>query len=261
MPKKVVTVNPKGGVGKSTTVVGGALALVEKNYSVCVVDIDDQGSSSGSLVDLDNAPVHSSAFALMNGADDFKPQFVSDRLAVAHASLDLLDIDSESIDPEMYYQLKDSIDEKLSDFDFVIIDTPGTLKARVIAALVAADYVYTPIELSDYSIKAVRNLSTLMTKVRKRMNHGLNFIGYLPNRVHGQRLKQPIRVDERNIYNNLVDSVGQKAVLPIITELKFIRTSSEKGISLSGYSGEDAASARLELGAFADASVDAAQGN
>ena len=54
MGKVVAVVNQKGGVGKTTTVVNLAAALVEKKYKILIVDIDPQGNATSGCGVLKN---------------------------------------------------------------------------------------------------------------------------------------------------------------------------------------------------------------
>jgi chromosome partitioning protein len=248
MPTVISTVAQKGGVGKTTTAVALALEAAERGLKTAFIDFDPQANGTGSFTNIDALPVGVDSYAFLH-SDSFEPFAISDNLFLLPATLDLLKLDDEGIDG--YFTLKEKIAEHLGSFDLVVIDTPGTLKTSVLAALNASDFVYSPIELTQYSIKAFDEVKKLMTAVRRRFNASLSFLGFVPNRVHGFRVqdgvKVPFQVAEREVFNDYF--AAGRGVLAIITERADIRQAIQKGKSLSG-SSRDSASAKEELAEF-----------
>ena len=63
-----------------------------------------------------------------------------------------------------------------------LIDTAPALGVRLVAALVSADFVLSPIELEAYSIQGIRMMVSTIANVRKS-NPTLKFLGILPSKV------------------------------------------------------------------------------
>jgi len=79
-----------------------------------------------------------------------------------------------------------------------LIDTAPSLGNSMAAALYAADYVISPIELEAYSIQGIKKMVTAIANVRKA-NPDLQFLGMVPSKVdnrnprHGRHLDELVR--------------------------------------------------------------------
>lgn len=253
-PCVISSVAQKGGVGKTTSLIGAALLTAEKGLKTCVIDLDEQGSASGALYsnhhELGDRGA-ASAFNLAKQDSAVEPYKINENLFLLHASLDLLQLDNDALD--LYFKLKGRIESCLADFDVVYIDTPGTLKTRVVAALVASDWFYSPIELAEYSVRSINPLIEQFKTIRAHMNQNLGFAGMLPNKVHGIRTGMPVQVAEREIYFRLSESLGgPEFLLGMIGDRKYIREALSMGESLTGNAAEDARKAKSEIQKFTD---------
>ena len=257
----ISAVAQKGGVGKTTSLVGAALLTAEKGLKTCVIDLDEQGSASGALYSEHHTLGDTGAASAYNLAkldNPVEPFKVSENLYLLHASLDLLQLDNDSL--ELYFKLRERIEVCLADFDIIYIDTPGTLKTRVVAALVASQWFYSPIELAEYSIRSIDPLIKQFDTVRAHMNPKLQFAGMLPNKVHGVRTNLPIQLSEREIYLRLRDGLGgEEFILGMVADRKYIREALSVGESLTGNAAEDARKARSEIEQFTNKLLEKAE--
>lgn len=208
MAYKVSVAAPKGGVGKTTSLIALAISAAEAGKRVLLVDMDDQGSLSGAMGRLDEQEPGHSSYELMMGDEPVKPHSTSiENIKIVPASLRLTEIDILN-DIELYHRLGERVETLFGqEYDIVFYDTPGNISMRVTAALTGSDFVYSPLELSQFSVDAFETLGDQIQKVRKRLNANLQFLGFLPNRVskmirddEGRSL--PYVLAQRKVYND-----------------------------------------------------------
>lgn len=79
--------------------------------------------------------------------------------------------------------LKKFLSRLEEQFDFCIIDTNPNPDIRMIAALVTANFVLSPIQLKQEAVDGIAALYADIVKIRNSLNPNLEFIGVLPNMV------------------------------------------------------------------------------
>lgn len=135
-------VSRKGGVGKTTSVVSLAGALVRLGHKVLVVDLDSQASASLSLgfQRAQLAPsIHDVLFRRMSLADAVRPTGI-ERLDLVTASADLLGADFDLQNLRRRDELlADALRSHVERWDWILLDCPPSLTGIVRNALVAAD--------------------------------------------------------------------------------------------------------------------------
>lgn len=169
--------NQKGGVGKSTVAVHLALHLSEKNNKVLFIDLDPQANATKTLKKI--------ATSLNFFASDlFKAlDFDIDNNELINViEADSLMADVERYDSSVLVDFKENIKKLNSVYDYCIIDTPPTLGLRMTGALIASDYVLSPIELEEYSLDGIKKMLQTIFGVKEKWNSDLKFLGMLPNR-------------------------------------------------------------------------------
>ena len=223
----ISTIAQKGGVGKTTTSVGLAIESERRGFKTMFIDFDSQSSGSSSFATPEQLSNSTNSYDFLSLEGEINPFVVSDNLHLLHANIDLIQLENE--DFNSYFSLKEQCIKHLSRYDLIIIDTPGTLKTTVIAALTASDYYYSPLELSAYSLKAFKDVQETVTKVQERLNPSLEFLGFVLNRVHGLRFVDnelvPNQLSEREDYVNYFKDSG--AVLSMISERSAVRANTQ----------------------------------
>lgn len=180
----IITIaNQKGGVGKTTTAINLAAALAMSKKKTLLIDLDPQGNSSMSFLDIDEIPEHSTFHWLADELDQPENavcQTGLKNLWVAPATIELARIES-SLQGEIdaHYRLKDVLEAIYDKFDMVIIDTPPTLGILTVNALVASTDVIIPIQSSYFAMEGTDDLLDTIGKIKRRPNPDLNILGVL----------------------------------------------------------------------------------
>lgn len=182
-------VNQKGGVGKTTTTINLAAALVKKGRRVLAVDLDPQRNATTSL----------------NGNKQYTGPGVNDLLyfAVSGYPYELLRFiqtnETEKIDylpstpmlasaPNILAQDRDSYmvlrrllrtPELEERYDYILIDCKPSLDLLVGNALVASDSVIVPVQPDDYSLDGLGDLWSTVESIQERYNQELQIGGIL----------------------------------------------------------------------------------
>lgn len=181
--KTLVTANQKGGVGKTSTIVHLAFDFHERGKSVAVIDLDTQGNASYTLQAYKSGLA---ASAFLNGGDVELSAEAGDgtpRLALIESDKALADAESLSLDDAGAAFKKAVKKLEKCGFDVCLVDTAPSLGVGMVAALVAADAVVSPIELEAYSIQGIGKMNQVITSVRKQANPKLKFLGMVPSKV------------------------------------------------------------------------------
>lgn len=205
--KTLVAANQKGGVGKTSTIVHLAFDMLEKGMRVVVIDLDTQANASFTLKDYQSDLSASQLFGeppaeLDYGVDDLP----CIRLIAADAGL----ADMEKITlSEAGARLRASTAWLAEQgFEVCLIDTAPSLGVPMAAALLAADYVLSPVELEVYSIQGIKKMLTTIANVRKA-NPKLQFLGMLPSKIDARNQRHNRHLQElENAYPQLMIPTG-----------------------------------------------------
>lgn len=224
----ITIANEKGGVGKTTTAVnlasGLAVRLSEHQGAagrILLVDMDPQGhalmaTAFGHL----NTPPASSLAALLT---ETPPPSVQPLLRQSSHHQNLFIIPSNRpammraarILPTLMAnesRLSQAINPILSQFAYVIIDTPPTTGDLLINALVITTHVLIPVETSYLGVSGLRELQRTIDDVRLHFRPNIKIFGYLPTLCDEKRIEtQEILAELRSRYSDQVLSPIHKS--------------------------------------------------
>lgn len=210
-PKIIAVANQKGGVGKTTTAINLAAALVENGFRILVVDLDPQGNASTGLgIDIESRKF--TTYDLVLGDVDLHDVIQTtdiEGLWISPATVDLSSADIEMVSSEKRsFLLHDALRQPAIDgylFDFILIDCPPSLSLLTVNAMVAADSVLVPLQSEFFALEGLSQLMLSVREVRQTANPNLRIEGVVLT-MYDQRnnLSRQVELDARENLGELV---------------------------------------------------------
>lgn len=180
--KTLAFVNQKGGQAKSTTAFHVGEAAAKEGKRVLYVDNDLQGSLSLLLPSTGGAPG-----LLSSGLYDAEPSELMPEFLDASRAIIRCDKTHNFVGDDVVKFPARHLRRLASHFDVCIIDTPGSLGARVNASLIAADAVLCPVSVGLLEMAGLADLWDFIRQVKsKGLNGKLRMMGMLPSKVNSK---------------------------------------------------------------------------
>lgn len=205
--------NEKGGVAKTTTTISLGGALAESGARVLLIDMDAQANLSLAL-----------GFEPGKVANTIVSNFLENRplsalwQATSVENLSVLPSNSEMGLVERMLPNRPSYEETLRralqaepiPFDYILIDCPPFLGAVTFNALTASNLLIMPTQAEYFSIYALRNMMSLIRRVRAKNNPRLTYRLLLTmfdrrNRIHRTMNEQLHTTFESGVLTNLIE--------------------------------------------------------
>lgn len=211
--KTLVTAIQKGGQGKTFATCHLAFDFLERGLRVAVIDLDTQGNASFTLAEHDSGIPASALFA--GKADELRGRLAErdDEAGIALFSADPALANLDRMDYRLAgAALRAALAVLAESFDVCLVDTAPSLGVAMTAALLAADYMLSPIEMEAYSLQGMKKMVAVVSNLRKE-NPRLRFLGMLPNMVDGRKQRHINNLEAlRQAYPQLVlpISVGNR---------------------------------------------------
>ncbi|SIS83155.1 ParA family protein [Phaeovulum vinaykumarii] len=212
-PRIIAVANQKGGVGKTTTAINLAAAMVERGRRVLVVDLDPQGNASTGLgCEVSTRSITS--FDVLTEDATLAEAIVRtevEELFVCPATPDLASADIELVSNEKRsFLLSDALRQpgvEVLDLDLILIDCPPSLNLLTVNALVAADSVLVPLQSEFFALEGLSQLMLTIRQVREAANPALRIEGVVLTMFDARNnLALQVEQDARETLGELVFS-------------------------------------------------------
>jgi chromosome partitioning protein len=207
--------NQKGGVGKTTTAINLAAALAMRGKKTLLIDLDPQGNSSMSYLDIRVA--EKSMYDVFVDKDTSLADVIlpasQPNLSIAPARIALAKLESRLVgELDAPFKLKDELERLNGQYQNVVIDCPPALGLLTVNALVASTHLLIPIQSSYFALEGTDDLLETIEKVRQRPNPALRILGVVIT-MHDKRtaLARDIRKEIQKVF-------GRKVFKTVITK-------------------------------------------
>ena len=236
MSTKIIAIaNQKGGVGKTTSTVNIARALIDAGASVLMIDCDPQSSLSivYGVDPLRLRELEKAGKTLYYGLVKDTPLadlVIEGTPALIPTSIRLANAETELVSPfGTATVLRDRVAPLRDKYDVILIDCPPQLSLLTVNALAAADGVLIPCKTDYLSIMGISLLLETIENTRRRANPHLRTIGILPTMFNARALHDAEALQE---LRNAVASVGIEVFEPVNRSTAFDKANVESKTAL-----------------------------
>lgn len=207
MGKIIAVVNQKGGVGKTTTVINLAAALVEQKYNVLIVDIDPQGNATSGC-GVDKSQKELTIYDVLVSQTNIEEAIVKaehENIDVVPANMNLAGTEVELIHAKQReFILKNQLDKIIGNYHYIFIDCPPSVNILTINALTAAHTVLIPMQCEYYALEGLSQLVQTIGLVKQNTNPQLLLEGILFTMHSNTNLSAQVVQEVKTHFNNIV---------------------------------------------------------
>lgn len=202
----IAILSGKGGVGKTTTLLGLAGAAANQGLKVLLIDLDPQGSLTLAAVDRSTTHTALDAYYSKSLSEIAEPVSWNEwrgKIFIVPSNRALSRVETHVEPAVSTFRLSQSLGD-LSAYDLVLIDAPAALNSLTFDAIGLAKNVVVVAEPSLYSLKAASEAVEFALSAPQLPNMNLRSVKVLLNKVDGSA-ESTFRAKElRSMYPKLV---------------------------------------------------------
>ena len=217
-PARVISLcNQKGGVGKTTTTISLAGALVEYGRKVLVVDFDPQGALTAGLGanGHDVPTIYDLLVSSQYGVRDAIQVTKVDNLHIIPANIDLSAAEVQLVNEVARESiLLNVLRPIMNDYDVILIDCQPSLGLLTVNALTASHGVLIPLACEYFALRGVSLLLDTIDKVKLRLNPTIEVDGIVPTMYDPRTLhsKEVLDLVKQNLGDKVLKSTIKRTV-------------------------------------------------
>jgi len=197
---KIIFLNQKGGVGKTTSVVNLGASLARKGKKVLLVDFDSQGNMTSSVSGNPKLPgTYEVVTGQVNALDACQSSSMQN-LYIIPGSIDIAGLNVELVDEDnREFFFKKTLAPLDEYYDYILGDCPPSLGIVTINTLCWAQHVIIPMQCEYLAMEGLNLLMGTISNIKIALNPNLNILGILFT-MYSKRTK---------LANEVVEDVSQ----------------------------------------------------
>lgn len=179
LAKKIIFLNQKGGVGKTTTAANLGSIIASLGHRVLLVDLDSQGNLSSAVSADSKLP---GTYELIvnegKGGSDFVQSTPVVNLYCLSGGINLAGLNVELVDMEnRNFYLKKALSQFEEQYEYIFIDCPPDLGILSMNALAWTKYVFIPMQCEYFAMEGLNLLMRTVANVKKGLNPEIEVLG------------------------------------------------------------------------------------